>query len=85
MSFNERFLLVVLARFSARFSLMLLEDFLDIVCLGDLSLMVTPIVGSLDGSVSPQYAVVLRPDWRDHPAHSKRACGSLATDVRSHL
>lgn len=54
--------MVPLERFSARFSLMLLEDFLDIVFLGDLSLMVTPIVESLDGSVLPPYAV---PAWGD--------------------
>lgn len=54
--------MVPLERFSARFSLMLLEDFLDIVFLGDLSLMVTPIVESLDGSVLPPYAVAA---WGD--------------------
>jgi esterase/lipase len=45
-----------LLRLSARFSLMDLPVFLDMLCRGDLSLMGLSLGGSLNGSVSRQYA-----------------------------
>ena len=49
-----------LLRFSARFSLMDLPLFLDMLCRGDLSLMGLSLRGSLNGSVSRQYPPLAR-------------------------